>query len=96
MSLNLPGTTNRVDLIRNQPRVKVLGYYDEEEIAHIPETQRSTVDYLIQSAQPIPVEDLVYDKGNLLSVQILDPRTSYVGYKPVILHVADFKMEVYV
>ena len=51
---------------------------------------------MIQSAQPIPVEDLVYDKGNLLSVQILDPRTSYVGYKPVILHVADFKMEVYV
>lgn len=85
----------RIDLIKNNPMVLIKGYYDEEERAHIPESQRVVVDAAIAKGEPIRVEDLVYDKGRLTSVQILDPRPN-AGYYPVILYVMDFIMEVYV
>ena len=82
-----------INLFLNQPRVKILGYYDDDELAHIPETQKNIVDYLIKFGATVPAEDLQYDKGRLVSVQILDPRKER-GYIPVILHTGDFRMEV--
>lgn len=82
-----------VDLKKEQPKVKVLSYYDEEERAHLPENQKYVVDYLIESAQIVPCEWLGYDHGRLTSVMVLDPRKDK-GYNPVILHTGDFKMEV--
>ena len=84
-----------VNLFLNQPQVKILEYYDDDELAHIPETQKNIVDYLIKSGATVPAEDLQYDKGRLVSVQILDPRKER-GYIPVILHTGDFRMEVFI
>lgn len=82
-----------INLKRSQPRVRVLGYYDEDDLAHIPEKQRCVVDYLISTGEAVPCEYLEYNKGKLTSVQILDPRRER-GYIPVILYAGDFKMEV--
>nr|DAF76515.1 MAG TPA: hypothetical protein [Caudoviricetes sp.] len=83
------------NLKKEQPKAKILGYYDEEERAHLPENQKYVADYLIKSAQTVPCEWLGYDKGRLTSIMVLDPRKDQ-GYNPVILHTGDFKMEVFV
>lgn len=83
------------NLFLNQPKVKVLGYYDEDEMAHLPEKARVIVDYLIESGATVPVEEIQYDKGRLVNVMVLEPRKER-GYIPVILHTGDFKMEVFV
>lgn len=82
-----------INLKSSQPKVRVLGYYDEDELAHIPEEQRCVVDYLISTGETVPCEYLEYNKGRLINVQILDPRKER-GYIPVILYTGDFRMEV--
>lgn len=97
--MNLPNVSEtchgKTNLFLHQPRVKILGYYDEDEMAHIPETLREIVNYLIESGATIPAEYLEYDKGRLVSVQVLEPRKER-GYIPVILHTGDFRMEVFI
>lgn len=74
--------------------VELLGYYDEDDRTHLPESQVSVADSILKSKQPVPVEDLQYNNGRLQSVQILDPRGK--DYFPITLHTVDFKMEVYI
>lgn len=81
------------NLFLHQPTVKVLGYYDEDERVHLPETLKSVAQYLIDSGATVPIEYLEYDKGKLIKIQVLDPRTDR-GYIPVILYTGDFRMEV--
>ena len=85
----------------NNPTVKVLGYYDEDERAHLPEGTRAAVDYAISSGQPLQVLEIWFRDPDELpccsvdSLMILDPRPN-AGYVPVVLYPGDFKLEIHV
>lgn len=84
-----------INIKSKQPMVIVLGYFDEDEVAHIPEKQKCIVDYLISSGISVPVEELQYNEGRLTSILILDPRRER-GHIPVVLHTGDFRMVVFI